>query len=531
MEVEERNQVTELLELEKAERKNAEEQIHTQSGFLRYVLESFPHQFYLIDANDYTVKMSNKAGHGEISLETTTCYALTHKRDKPCIGSEHICPLERVKETKEPVTVEHIHSDNDGNPIIAEVHGFPVFDASGNLIQMIEYSIDISERKKAEEELRQLKGDLEKRVEERTTTLAASEERFRTVFEDALMGILVVDEKGKINQINRAFKEMLGYNDGELLGKKFSDITHPDDAEKNLMLFNRILEGTLKDYRMEKRYLRKDGSTMWATLAVSAVYDEKGKYTYSFGMVEDITGRKTVEEQIKKRVMKFQVDEGKVYLVKEPVADLSIGAFKDALNISPHGVIVSRTPGRELNIDPARENIDFMWLAENGGKKALSPIAENIELLIGNLPRRAVVLIDRLDYVLSINGYEKTLSLVQHLREAAFLNDLMIIMSIDPSTLEKKELRQLAKECHQIELKHKGRLPDSLLDILKFVYKKNTLGIKPSKTSVELKLGISRPTLIKRINQLTTDGYLKESVKGREKILVVTEKGDANFTR
>lgn len=134
-----------------AERQKAEQKIREQNEFLKHVIESLPHPFYVLDANDFTIKMANSAA-GELTANTT-CYALTHHRALPCDGLEHQCPLQEVKKTKKPVIVEHIHFDRDGNPRNVEVHGYPIFDEHGEVVQMIEYSLDITERKRLEEEL------------------------------------------------------------------------------------------------------------------------------------------------------------------------------------------------------------------------------------------------------------------------------------------------------------------------------------------------------------------------------------------
>lgn len=139
------------LRAEIAEREKAERKIREQNEFLKHVIESLPHPFYVLDAGDFTIKMANSAA-GEMTA-TTTCYALTHHRSLPCDGLEHQCPLQEVKKTKKPVIVEHIHFDRDGNPRNVEVHGYPIFDEHGEVVQMIEYSLDITERKRLEEEL------------------------------------------------------------------------------------------------------------------------------------------------------------------------------------------------------------------------------------------------------------------------------------------------------------------------------------------------------------------------------------------
>jgi signal transduction histidine kinase len=125
-----------------------------QSDFMHLVLESIPHPFYVIDAFDYTIKLANSAAHAGILPEGTTCHGLTHRSDTPCSSEEHPCPLRIVKETRKPVTVEHVHYDEDGNPRNVEVHAYPILDENGQVTQVVESSIDITERKEAQEALK-----------------------------------------------------------------------------------------------------------------------------------------------------------------------------------------------------------------------------------------------------------------------------------------------------------------------------------------------------------------------------------------
>lgn len=129
-------------------RKWTEERLRQQSEFLEKTLESLEYPFYVVDANDYTVLMSNSAARlGEVP-GNPKCYTLTHGKSKPCSSREHPCPLVELKETKKPVTVEHIHYDTHGNEKNIEVHGYPIFDEEGNITRMIEYCLDITERKR-----------------------------------------------------------------------------------------------------------------------------------------------------------------------------------------------------------------------------------------------------------------------------------------------------------------------------------------------------------------------------------------------
>lgn len=141
------------LEAFKARCEQAEVRITTQNEFLNNVLEALNHPFYVLDVNDYSIKIANSAARfGQLSKDKT-CYALTHRRTSPCNGSEHTCPLQVVKATKQPFSVEHIHYDREGNPRNVEVHAHPIFDSQGNVAQMIEYSLDITKRKMMEKEL------------------------------------------------------------------------------------------------------------------------------------------------------------------------------------------------------------------------------------------------------------------------------------------------------------------------------------------------------------------------------------------
>lgn len=136
------------------QRKATEERISRQNEFLNLVIESLPHPFYVIDAKDFTVKMANSAASPGGLDAGATCYALTHKNTVQCSTPDHDCPLQIIKQTKKSVTVEHLHYRQDGAPRNMEIHAFPVFDSNGEVEQIIEYALDVTERKKIEEDLR-----------------------------------------------------------------------------------------------------------------------------------------------------------------------------------------------------------------------------------------------------------------------------------------------------------------------------------------------------------------------------------------
>jgi signal transduction histidine kinase len=141
------------LEAEKARHREFEREYAGRNAFLMNVIESLPHPFYVLDASDYSIKMANSAANFGALPSPSTCYALTHKRTEPCEQPEHSCPLLMVKKSKQPVIVEHIHFDKEGNPRNVEVYGYPIFNEDGHVVQMIEYALDITKRKEMERQL------------------------------------------------------------------------------------------------------------------------------------------------------------------------------------------------------------------------------------------------------------------------------------------------------------------------------------------------------------------------------------------
>ena len=130
--------------------------------------------------------------------------------------------------------------------------------------------------------------------------LRNSEVRFRSLFRDAVIGMVVVSPKSEFLQVNPAFCEFLGYSEQELLGKTVQSITHPDDLEVTSSVLRQALASGPSIQRFRKRYLRKNGQTVWGEVSSTLIYDEAGKPDYLIAQVLDITERKRAEEELKK---------------------------------------------------------------------------------------------------------------------------------------------------------------------------------------------------------------------------------------
>jgi signal transduction histidine kinase/DNA-binding response OmpR family regulator len=126
------------------------QQYQEQSTFLTNVIESLAHPFMVIDARDFSVKVANSAARKKKSHPAETCYKLNHGFEQPCSQLGHRCPVEEVIQSRQAVILEHVHFDAEGNTSEFEVHAFPLFDDAGEVGQVIQYCIDITEKKRLE---------------------------------------------------------------------------------------------------------------------------------------------------------------------------------------------------------------------------------------------------------------------------------------------------------------------------------------------------------------------------------------------
>jgi PAS domain S-box-containing protein len=162
-------------------------------------------------------------------------------------------------------------------------------------------------------QLERLNHELEQRVAERTVELQASavrlresEESFRAIFDNAGIGICVLDPHTHMLRVNATMQEMFGYSEGEALNIALNALTHPDDVMSDSEAFHDVCVGYLDRYQIEKRYYRKDGQLLWGRFTATSIKDTASQPQYVIGMLEDITERKRVEEELQRRATALQ---------------------------------------------------------------------------------------------------------------------------------------------------------------------------------------------------------------------------------
>jgi len=131
-----------------------------------------------------------------------------------------------------------------------------------------------------------------------TKELKTSNERFQTIFEKAGIGISLIDETGKPIVVNPKSQEFLGYNEEELQHMTFSEFSNPEDSKVNYDLLTQLINREIDSYQLEKRYIRKDGITVWGHVTSSLFPNQDGDLSYVIGMVIDITDRKIAEQKL-----------------------------------------------------------------------------------------------------------------------------------------------------------------------------------------------------------------------------------------
>lgn len=192
------------------------------------------------------------------------------------------------------------------------------------------------------QELQSLNESLEQRVAEQTAELRQSEQKFRAIFKEAGIGIILADEQRRIIHCNRAMERILDYPRNELVGRQIAEISHPADEEATVRRIHEAISRGEHVFRMEKRYFRRDGSTLWGNLTVTTLESMNGLQGYTIDMVEDVTERKRAGEEIRR------LNEGLEQRVQERTAQLEAANRElEAFNYSVSHDL--RAPLRHLN--------------------------------------------------------------------------------------------------------------------------------------------------------------------------------------
>jgi PAS domain S-box-containing protein len=216
------------------------------------------------------------------------------------------------------------------------VRGMPLRDEHGEVFKWYGIATDIEDRKRAEEALRN------------------SEERWRSVFENSAIGVALTDLNGRFLATNHVFQAMVGYTEEELRALTFLDLTHEYYLQANWSLITELVEGKRRQFQIEKKYRRKDGSSIWVSNNVSLVPGTERTPQFIMALSEDITERKRAEAELRRSEESLL----------EAQRLSHIGSWK--LDVASGAVIVSPEIHRIFGVFPDEDTsrVEF-WLSRN----------------------------------------------------------------------------------------------------------------------------------------------------------------------
>lgn len=269
------------------ERKRVEDALRESENRFRSLIENLTDIISILAPDGTAIYQSPSIeqilGYKPEELIGKNIFTFIHPEDAPQVIEYFACALQSA-EVLSPIVYRFRHKNRSWK--ILESVGKPLNDPINGPVAVIN-SRDITEQRNA------LKANRE------------SENRLRTIFDKAVIGIALVDTKGRPIESNPALQKMLGYSGKELRRMPFAEFTHPDDLAEDLILAQEIFEGKRDHYQIEKRYIKKNGEIMWGHLTASVIRVD-GEMRFISGMVEDITDRKLAEAALRESEERFK---------------------------------------------------------------------------------------------------------------------------------------------------------------------------------------------------------------------------------
>jgi PAS domain S-box-containing protein len=244
--------------------------------------------------------------------------------------------LRSALDTQTPLHTELLNYRKDGSELWVDLSLVPVIDAAGRCTHWVMIQRDIGDRKRADAALR------------------ASEELFRSVFENAGAGVSLIGPHGRFTSVNPAFAAMVGRPAAEIVGKTAQEFTHPDDWAEQGKLLKEVASGMRDEYHIRKRYIRPNGEYVWTELTVAVVRGPNRDIHYSLGVSVDVTMRQHLEDQLR-QAQKMEV-----------VGQLAGGIAHDFNNLLT-GVIGNLD---QVCLPPDDPNADLIAAAERAAERA-----------------------------------------------------------------------------------------------------------------------------------------------------------------
>ncbi len=282
--------IRDITEQKEAERrlKESEEKYKYLSNEMELILDHIPALIFHKDTNNNFIHVNKFLAEAQNipkeELVNKSLFDLYPKDEAQAYWDDD---MEVVRSGKAKLDIEEPWDIPGGRKWVS-TSKIPFINENGEVTGIIGISTDISERKIAEKQL------------------IDSEERFRSIFEQAAVGVALATEEGRFLRINQRFCDIVKYSHDEMVALTFQKITHPDDLEKDLDYVDQLLADDISNFSMEKRYICKDHTLVWVNLTVSLLREISGELQYFIAIVEDITEKKEAEQKLTESEEKFR---------------------------------------------------------------------------------------------------------------------------------------------------------------------------------------------------------------------------------
>jgi len=258
--------------------------------------------------SDETKRIFGRAP-SEPEVSNDEFYSWIHPDDRQFVERA----IEKAVNEGSPYEAEFRMPQPDGSIRWVRGKGRVLRDENGNPQRMVGLNADITEQKRAQEALRE------------SETRLARTEHFSLVMQTH------VGLDGRWLKVPPTLCELLGYTEQELLARTFRDVTHPDDLDPNLGQYQRLVRGEIKSYDLEKRYVHKDGHSIWVYLNCSVVQDDAGKPVHFVNYIRDITDRKLAEQALRESEDRYRsMIESQTELICRFLPDTTLTYVNDA---------------------------------------------------------------------------------------------------------------------------------------------------------------------------------------------------------
>jgi len=216
-----------------------------------------------------------------------------------------------------------------------------------------------------------------------------SDGSFRLAFENAPIGMAVIDSDYRFRRVNHPLCDALGYDADELLGRKFVDITHPDDVERDLNLAAKLFRREIPSYKIEKRFITKEGNIAWLDVTALVVRREDGEPLYGLAMVDNITQRKQAQEALRRseeRYRSFVVNssEGIWRLEIDHPIDTNLSVAEQIRLVDKYAYLAECNDTMARFYGHPRVDDIVGWRLNELAPTSMPPITNSIELFINS---------------------------------------------------------------------------------------------------------------------------------------------------